>query len=860
MVPETTHVSLMAHGVKVFFPFEPYDVQRAYIESVIKALNSGQNALLESPTGTGKTLSLLCSTLAWLQSRKDGHPMIYYTSRTHIQLEQAAREMKRSAYARVPGVVVGSRVQLCLNDEVRQQRSDAHINRACRNAITKNACAYYSNYESKLESLDVDGVNDIEDLCRFGKQHQCCPYYASRKIAESKASIVFMPYNYMLDTSLKKSFPIKLENSVIIFDEAHNIEGVLTDAASGDFTQQCLSAIQESCIRLPSSLSEALMREKHGLTRSGYDPASKRTAVVDEFKTTSNSKTKEKEPKPNPIEELAEHLSNDRLQRINVFVESLKTDIRRIEPNKPYSTDQLYESITHSGIKFDTSDSVKKTLDSMTSFWSIAGVMNPELVAKYVGACGNLYRVLDLLYPDNCMSLAGQEKHSKMLKEYYTVYLEGHYDPTTYVRNSKLLSWTVHLWCLYPAVGLHRVISSSTINGPRSIIVTSGTLAPMPPMERSLGIRFPIIESFGHVIGSKQLKIMVIGQSRNNYSLEAHHEATLKPSFSDELGKTIRPLIQTLPYGSLVFFSSYSLMNRMIKCWQDKKTIWNDMNRVSSIFIEGKDQESFMRDVRTYKSKIDSKGRAAFLGVCRGKLSEGLNLEGNYCRAVIMIGLPYPSVVDPRIEATRNFHNRNKIVYPDRGGHLWYSQQMTRALNQTIGRVIRSRNDFGVLVLCDPRFRNYKGCLSEWTHKYYPTQNTHPKDAFAEVSDFFESHAISFSDMPSQYSDSGMGAFEMDSVPRRLKGPPSSQLGAQQPPQPRPPPQQPKVPPPQRQAHLDALGNPTTLGAFISQNISRKRKSQTSAQRSSNKASDGANRFVAEKGNLMKKLKSRLCN
>jgi len=38
---------------------------------VMSALNDGENALLESPTGTGKTLSLLCATLAWIKQRRE---------------------------------------------------------------------------------------------------------------------------------------------------------------------------------------------------------------------------------------------------------------------------------------------------------------------------------------------------------------------------------------------------------------------------------------------------------------------------------------------------------------------------------------------------------------------------------------------------------------------------------------------------------------------------------------------------------------------------------------------------------------------------------------------------------------------
>ena len=55
-----------AEGLEVYFPFKPYQCQVDFMTKVIKALNNGENALLESPTGTGKTLSLLCA-LAWLR-------------------------------------------------------------------------------------------------------------------------------------------------------------------------------------------------------------------------------------------------------------------------------------------------------------------------------------------------------------------------------------------------------------------------------------------------------------------------------------------------------------------------------------------------------------------------------------------------------------------------------------------------------------------------------------------------------------------------------------------------------------------------------------------------------------------------
>lgn len=53
-------------NIPISFPYVPYDVQITMIESAITAIIEKKNALLESPTGTGKTLCLLVASLAWL--------------------------------------------------------------------------------------------------------------------------------------------------------------------------------------------------------------------------------------------------------------------------------------------------------------------------------------------------------------------------------------------------------------------------------------------------------------------------------------------------------------------------------------------------------------------------------------------------------------------------------------------------------------------------------------------------------------------------------------------------------------------------------------------------------------------------
>lgn len=53
-------------GITIHFPFKkPLVPQIQMMQKLVKCLKEKKHGLLESPTGTGKTAALLCSSLAW---------------------------------------------------------------------------------------------------------------------------------------------------------------------------------------------------------------------------------------------------------------------------------------------------------------------------------------------------------------------------------------------------------------------------------------------------------------------------------------------------------------------------------------------------------------------------------------------------------------------------------------------------------------------------------------------------------------------------------------------------------------------------------------------------------------------------
>lgn len=147
-------------------------------------------------------------------------PKIIYCSRTHSQLAQVQRECKNLAF-KPRTVLVASRDHLCVNASINVNKGFA-LNAACQ-ASKKgiNPCSYYKNLENGKTHMSWDPM-DIEEIHTLAKKWTYCPYYTT-KDRVAGADLIFMPYNYLIDEKIRENFELNYNNSIIIFDEAHNV-------------------------------------------------------------------------------------------------------------------------------------------------------------------------------------------------------------------------------------------------------------------------------------------------------------------------------------------------------------------------------------------------------------------------------------------------------------------------------------------------------------------------------------------------------------------------------------------------------------------------------------------------------------
>ncbi|KAK9515874.1 hypothetical protein VZT92_026476 [Zoarces viviparus] len=742
--------SLTLNGVTVNFPFPPYDCQKDYMGKVIECLQKKQNGVLESPTGTGKTLCLLCATLAWREHFKDtisarkiaeklngeemfpntpmsswgtaatdgatptyytDIPKIIYASRTHSQLAQVISELKNTSYS--PKVcVLGSREQLCINQEVMRQESNHVKVHMCRGKVSTRSCVYYNNVEEKSTDKDlVKSILDVEDLVKFGNKQRVCPYYLSRSLKQ-QADVIFMPYNYLLDPKSRRAHNIELNGAVVIFDEAHNVEKTCEESTSFDLT--------------PYDVASAISAVDRLLVEQ-----SKEATVSEDF----NIETLNSGLKVN-IETIA------KIKQILLDLEAV-IDSYDVPSEKGITKSGIfiYELLERVHLTYNSKTAVYEALEQITGHLS----GQPGIFLNTSG----LQKLADIIQLVFCGEPSEKDRQQQMQTNTAHFKVHIHRDKSYHKKPQSTDVWAsssskkqgniLSYWCFSPGFSMQDLVNQ----GVRCIILTSGTLSPLSSFTCEMRIPFSVSLENSHVIERDQIFVGIIERGPDGVHLSSAFDRRFLPENMASLGNTVANLSRVIPDGLLVFFPSFPLMEKTLDFWRANGHA-DRIENVKPMFVEPKGKGTFKEVIDGYYNKVNdptSKG-GTFFAVCRGKASEGLDFADTFGRGVIITGLPFPPKMDPRVILKMQFldeMSRKKtpgLKYLS--GQEWYKQQAFRAVNQAIGRVIRHKEDYGAILLCDQRFKGSgaRAQLPSWVRPYVRQYESFG-NVIRDVSQFF---------------------------------------------------------------------------------------------------------------------------
>lgn len=691
-------------GVDVDFPYEAYPCQLKFMESNLKALMAPTNAILESPTGTGKTLCLLCSTLAYQQHlrQKEGKAFrIYYSSRTHAQLSQVIRELRGTAYHdEVRTAVLGSRDHLCVEPVVNQHRG-AILNSQCRRLVKAKACAY-SNKVSRSGGPEpapmVANCADIEDMYTLGSSKGFCPFYQARESVKT-ADIVFVPYNYIVDfkESLDDSQGIDLAGSVVIIDEAHNIERVCEEAASLNFGTLDVA----HSVKLVEKALIDLSDERQ--VRTNGDERKEQAPEIQDLNSCERT-----------MQELINMLKN---------VEHL---LAKFELTETDSTGRREKGITGQDVVGIFIRSGCNKANYKAHLQAIESAQERSVDdASFSALCvQNLKDVLCLLF--------GAVESGDDLDDNFRAFVQaGDTRPGGNAGELKDVR-VISMYCLSASVAMRGLVDKKRV---RNIVLASGTLSPMGLLQQSLGIPFGVVLQNTHVIDPQtQVRMGVVCTGPARAALNASYQNKNNPEYINDLGNLVVNVARVAPEGALLVFHSYSQMATVMRVWQENG-IYGRINREKTIFVEPRNAGELSDVMKQFEATtLSNSGGAILFCVCRGKVTEGVDLADNQCRLVMMAGVPYAAVQDRKVMLKREFLDSKN----GGDGGKWYRQEAARAVNQTIGRAIRHRTDYGAILLLDERYRSYVGTddLPGWVRnhvKTYPQFGPVVKD----LSEFF---------------------------------------------------------------------------------------------------------------------------
>ena len=175
----------------------------------------------------------------------------------------------------------------------------------------------------------------------------------------------------------------------------------------------------------------------------------------------------------------------------------------------------------------------------------------------------------------------------------------------------------------------------------------------------------------------------------------------------DKIVEIIKVAIEKKLGNYMVYFPSYKYMNEVYTRFIEKYPNIETMLQQSTMSEE--ERENFLN-----KFKPNTTENLVCFSVLGGIFSEGIDLKGDRLIGAIIVGVGLPQVSAEQDIIMNYFQQKNGMGYEN----AYMYPGMNKVL-QASGRVIRSENDIGMVLLVDERFSNYDyKCLfpKHWEH------------------------------------------------------------------------------------------------------------------------------------------------
>ncbi|XP_015599647.1 general transcription and DNA repair factor IIH helicase subunit XPD [Cephus cinctus] len=700
-------MKISVDGLIVYFPYDYiYPEQYAYMLELKRGLDAKGHCLLEMPSGTGKTITLLSLIVAYMLENPLDVTKLIYCSRTVPEIEKVLEELKKlieyyeketKSKPKIVGLVLSSRKNMCIHPEVSREREGKVVDGRCH-ALTASyvrerhnydettpICAYYEGFDMDgRQEMMPPGIYSIDDLKEYGRDRNWCPYFLAR-FTILHAQIVVYSYHYLLDPKIAETVSKELsKSSVVVFDEAHNIDNVCIDAMSVKINRRIMEKSSANIQLLEKTVAE--MREDDvNKLKDEYN------RLVDGLKDAQVARETDI-ILANPIlpDEVLEEVVPGNIRKAEHFVSFLKRFVEYLKTRL-----RVQHVVQESPAIFLRDIQTKVCIER-------------KPLRFCAERLASLLRTMEITDLTDFSPLTLITHLATLVSTYtkgFTIIVEPFDDKTPTVLNPVL-----HFSCLDSSIAMKPIFDRF-----QSVIITSGTLSPLDMYPKILNFHPVIMSSFTMTLARPCLLPMIVTKGSDQVAISSKYETRDDVAVIRNYGQLLVEFAANVPDGIVCFFTSYLYMESVVAAWYDQGIV-DQLQRYKLLFIETQDSAETSLAL-TYFVKACENGRGAvFLSVARGKVSEGVDFDHHLGRAVLMFGIPYV-YTQSRILKARLEYLRDQFQIREND---FLTFDAMRHAAQCVGRAIRGKTDYGIMVFADKRFSraDKRSKLPKWIQEH----------------------------------------------------------------------------------------------------------------------------------------------